>query len=57
MKHIVRAVVVALTLTGAVASTYAKSSAASVSVAKTSAFPIPSCPPGDPDGCGIGGNR
>jgi hypothetical protein len=24
-------------------------------VAKTSAMPVPTCPPGDPNGCGIGG--
>jgi len=55
MKHLVRAIVIALTLTGAVASTYATSSSASAkaSVVKTSAFPVPTCPPGDPDGCGI----
>jgi hypothetical protein len=55
MKHLVRAIVIALTLTGAVASTYATSSSASakVSATKTSAFPVPTCPPGDPNACGL----
>jgi len=55
MKHLVRAIVIALTFTGAVASTYAGSSTASAktSAVKTSAFPVPTCPPGDPDACGL----
>jgi hypothetical protein len=55
MKFFVRAIVIALTLTGAFATTYATSSSAStkVSAAKTSAFPVPTCPPGDPNACGL----
>ena len=55
MKTIVRSLVVALALTGAIATSYASGSSAkaTVKVAKTSAMPVPSCPPGDPDGCGI----
>jgi hypothetical protein len=55
MKHLVRAIVIALTLTGAFATTYATSSTASTkaSAVKTSAFPVPLCPPGDPDACGL----
>jgi hypothetical protein len=55
MKIIVRTLVIALALTGAIATTSAKASSAktTVSVSKTSALPIPMCPPDDPDGCGI----
>ncbi|MBS1801084.1 MAG: hypothetical protein JSS95_14825 [Acidobacteria bacterium] len=55
MKHIVRATVVALVLTGAVASTQATSSSskATVTAAKTSAMPIPMCAPDDPNACGM----
>jgi len=56
MKLIVRALVIALALTGAIATSQANgsSSKAKVSLAKTSAWPVPTCPPGDPTGCGIG---
>ncbi|WP_263368012.1 hypothetical protein [Edaphobacter bradus] len=55
MKHIVRATVVALVLTGTVASTHASSAATkTVAVAKTSAMPIPVCAPDDPNACGLG---
>jgi len=55
MKSIVRAFVVVLALTGAVASTHASSSSvqAKVSAAKVSAIPTPWCPPDDPNACGI----
>jgi hypothetical protein len=59
MKHIVRAFVVALVLTGAVASTqisYA-SSQNKVVAAKVSCLPIPSCAPDDPNACGIAQGR
>jgi len=60
MKYIVRAFVVALALTGAIASTHISSASAqtkaSVANAKTSAFPIPMCDPNDPNACGIDGN-
>ena len=56
MKIFVRSFVVALALTGAIGSSYAKapSAAATVKVAKTSAMPVPRCPPSDPNGCGLG---
>jgi hypothetical protein len=55
MKYIVRAFVVALALTGAIASTQIASASAQtkVTVSKTSAIPVPMCPPDDPDACGI----
>ena len=55
MKIIVRCLVIALALTGAIATTCANASSAkaTVSVAKTSAMPIPNCPPDGPNGCGI----
>ena len=57
MKVIVRSLVVALAVTGAIATTYsnASSAKATVKVSKTSAVPVPTCPPDDPNGCGIGG--
>jgi hypothetical protein len=59
MKHIVRAFVVALVLTGAVASTQASSAPtkAKVSVAKVSMLPVPTCPPDDPNACGMAQGR
>ncbi len=55
MKHIIRAFVVVLALTGAAASTQIASASAQtkISAAKTSAMPVPMCPPNDPDACGI----
>ncbi|MBS1801085.1 MAG: hypothetical protein JSS95_14830 [Acidobacteria bacterium] len=55
MKHIVRAAVIVLVLTGAAASTQATpaSSKATVTAAKTSAMPIPMCDPDDPNACGM----
>jgi hypothetical protein len=58
MKYIIRAFVVVLALTGAVASTQISSAALQtrVTVAKTSAMPVPMCDPNDPNACGIDGN-
>ena len=55
MKQLVRAFVVVLALTGAVASTQIATASAQtkVSAAKTSAIPVPTCPPDDPNACGI----
>jgi len=50
MKNIVRAFVVALVLTGAVASAHTKTTTVAL---KTSASPIPTCPPDDPNACGF----
>ena len=59
MKHIVRAFVVVLVLTGAVASTQTSSASTpnKVTVAKVSMLPIPSCAPDDPNACGMGLGR
>jgi len=56
MKIIVRCLVLALAVTGAIASTTASASSAktTVTISKTSAAPVPTCPPDDPNGCGIG---
>jgi len=56
MKLIVRTFVIALALTGAFASTRANATPATAQAipAKTSAMPVPTCPPDDPNGCGIG---
>ena len=57
MKIVVRAFVLALTLTGIAATTQISSASTKTNVAvpaKTSAFPVPLCPPGDPDACGLG---
>lgn len=57
MKTIVRAFVVALALTGFAASTQtssASNTSSKVTIAKTSAIPVPSCPPYDPNACGMG---
>ena len=49
MKIIVRSFVIALAVTGAIATSYAKpTSATKVTVAKTSAMPVPTCPPDSP---------
>jgi hypothetical protein len=55
MKIVIRAFVVALALTGAVASIHTTSASAQTKVvpAKTSAFPVPMCDPNDPNACGI----
>ena len=59
MKHIVRAFVVALVLTGAVASTQTSSASTKtkVTVARTSMLPVPTCPRDDPNACGMGLGR
>jgi len=54
MKYIVRAAVVALVLTGAVASTQVSAATSSkITVARNSALPTPMCAPDDPNACGI----
>jgi hypothetical protein len=59
MKTVIRAFVVVLALTGAAASTQIASASnqTKVIVAKTSAMPIPMCPPDDPNACGIANGR
>lgn len=53
MKVIVRSLVIALAVSGAIATSYTSSASAKTVTAKTSAMPVPACPPGDPDGCGM----
>jgi hypothetical protein len=59
MKHIIRAVVVVLVLTGAVATTQTSSASTKnkVTAARTSMLPVPMCPPSDPNGCGMARGR
>jgi hypothetical protein len=60
MKHIVRAFVVVLVLTGAIATTQTSSASPSVkkaAVARNSMLPIPTCPPDDPNACGMAQGR
>jgi hypothetical protein len=59
MKQLVRAFVVALVLTGAVATTQTSSASThnKVTVAKVSMLPVPTCPPDDPNACGMGLGR
>ena len=59
MKHIIRAFVVALVLTGAVATTQPSSASThnKVTAARTSLLPVPTCPPDDPNACGMGLGR
>jgi len=57
MKHLVRAFVVVLALTGAVASTQTSASASARSIASSSMqsnlMPIPTCPPDGSTDCGV----
>ena len=57
MKHIVRAFVVVLVLTGAVATTQTSSASTKVTAAKVSMLPVPMCAPDDPNACGLGTTR
>jgi hypothetical protein len=59
MKQLVRAFVIALVLTGAVASTQTSSASTQnkVTVAKVSMLPVPMCAPDDPNACGLGTTR
>ena len=59
MKNIVRAFVVVLALTGAVASTQTSSASASTIVASSmhsGLMPIPTCPPDGKQDCGMSKN-
>jgi hypothetical protein len=59
MKHVVRAFVVALVLTGAVATTQTSSASTQnkVTAARVTMIPVPTCPPDDPNACGMGLGR
>ena len=54
MKNLTLALVLALTFTGAAVSQNTKSLSTETKISgKTNALPIPTCPPDDPNGCGI----
>jgi hypothetical protein len=57
MKHIVRAFVVVLVLTGAAATTQTTNASAKSTVvaSRTSMLPVPTCAPSDPNACGMKG--
>jgi hypothetical protein len=59
MKTIVRAFVVVLVLAGAAATTQTSSASTQnkVTAARTSMLPVPTCPPDDPNACGMGQTR
>jgi hypothetical protein len=57
MKHIVRAFVVVLVLTGAAATSQTPATAAKgdkVTAARVSMLPVPTCDPHDANACGMG---
>jgi hypothetical protein len=56
MKHIVRAFVVALVLTGVAATSQTPTASAKnkVNAARTSMLPVPTCDPHDANACGMG---
>jgi hypothetical protein len=57
MKLTIRTFVAVLALTGAVASAHTYTSSNNntrIVASKASAFPIPMCPPDDPNACGMG---
>lgn len=54
MKLFVRAFALSLVVTGAVASMNTSNVATSTTiVSRSTVMPVPTCPPGDPEGCGI----
>jgi hypothetical protein len=55
MKHIVRAFVVVLVLTGVAATTQTSNASTknNVAVSRTSMVPVPMCAPNDPNACGM----
>jgi hypothetical protein len=55
MKFVVRTIVAAIVLTGAVASTQVSSASTQKTavLTKTSALPTPMCAPDDPNACGL----
>jgi hypothetical protein len=59
MKLAIRTLVVVLALSGAVATTQTSSASTQnkVTVARTSMLPIPTCPPDDPNACGMAQGR
>jgi hypothetical protein len=59
MKLIVRTLVVVLALVGVAATTQttAASTKNKVTAARVSVLPVPTCPPDDPNACGMGLGR
>jgi hypothetical protein len=59
MKNLVRAVAVVLVVTGAVGTTQTSSASTQnkVTAVRTSMLPVPTCPPDDPNACGMGLGR
>jgi hypothetical protein len=59
MKLAIRAFVVVLVLSGAVATTQTSSASTQnkITAARTSMLPIPMCAPDDPNGCGMAQGR
>jgi hypothetical protein len=59
MKLAIRTLVVVLALTGAAATTQTSSASTQnkVTAARTSMLPIPTCPPDDPNACGMAQGR
>ena len=54
MKNILRALALSLIVTGAVASTHVAGSTQATIGTRVADWPIPSCPPDDPNACGLG---
>jgi hypothetical protein len=59
MKLAIRTLVVVLALTGVAATTQTSSASTQnkVAAARTSMLPIPTCPPDDPNACGMAQGR
>lgn len=55
MKNVVRALTLALTVTGLTAATHASNSSTIVNAGKVDCVPVPSCEPNDPAACHIHG--
>ena len=53
MKTIIRAFVIALTLTGSAAYTHINLHGSTALVGKTNSMPMPACHPNDPSACGM----
>jgi hypothetical protein len=59
MKLVIRAFVAILVLTGVAATTQTSTASAKnkVTAAGTNMLPVPTCPPDDPNGCGMAQGR
>jgi hypothetical protein len=59
MKLVIRTLVVVLALAGAAASSQISSASTQnkVTAARVSVLPVPTCPPDDPNACGMGLGR